>query len=128
MNTSYRYRIITCLSLLSIAFHLNAQSMSSEKFTVTSVAAENGSYSIDPEIPADGKVPAGTVLTVKAKPSSGYSLDAVYYTVKGGMWGTTSYESFSSPMKIKVDKDMLVGATFVEKSLVENVIVTQDVV
>ncbi len=64
-----------------------------ETFTITLVPAENGSYTINPKIPADGKVPAGTVLTVAAKPSPGYSLDAVYYTVKGGMWGTTSYEN-----------------------------------
>ncbi len=99
-----------------------------ETFTVTLVPAENGSYTITPKIPADGKIPAGTVLTVTAKPSSDYSLDAIYYTVKGGMWGTTSYESFSPIMKITVTKDMTVGAAFVERSLVENIKVTQDIV
>ena len=113
---------------LVASFHSTAQPMSSDKFTVTQVPAENGSYSIDPSIPADGNVPPGTVLTVKAKASRGYSLDVIYYTVKGGMWGTTSYEYFSSPMKITVDKDMSVGATFVEKSLVDNLDVTHDVV
>jgi acetyl esterase len=99
-----------------------------ETFTVTLVPAENGSYTIDPKIPADGKVAAGTVLTVKAAPASNYSLDVIYYTVKGGMWGTTSYESFAPAMKITVTKDMMVGATFVAKSLVENINVTHDVV
>ena len=115
--------------------HLNAQtSLSSPKvesvetFTVTSVPTENGSYTISPKIPDDGKVPAGTVLSVKAKPASGYSVDAVYYTVKGGMWGTTSHESFSPIMKIPVTKDMKVGATFIPRSLVDNVNVIQDVV
>src|SRR5690606_1024854 len=79
-------------------------------------------------IPDNGQVPAGTVLKVKAKAAEGYALDAIYYTVKGGMWGTTSYESFSSPMEITVDKDMLVGATFVEASLVKDIHVTHDVV
>ena len=102
--------------------------IASETFTVTLVPIENGSCSIDPKIPADGKVPAGTVLTVTAKPSSGYTLDAVYYTVKGGMWGTTSYESFSPAMKITVNKDMSVGVVFVERSLVENIDVTDDIV
>lgn len=102
--------------------------MPNEIFTVTQVPSENGTYRVDPEIPADGKIAAGTVLTVSAKPASGYSLDAVYYTVKGGMWGTTSYESFSTPMKITVTKDMVIGATFVERSLVENLVVTHDVV
>lgn len=113
---------------LVASFHSTAQSMSTDKFTVTQVPAENGSYSIDPPIPDDGKVAPGTVLTVKATPSPSYSLDAIYYTVKGGMWGTTSYEHFSSPMKITVDKDMWLGATFVDKSLVENLNVTHDVV
>ena len=92
---------------------------SEETYTVTLASAENGSYSIEPKIPADGKVETGTVLTVKATPASNYSLDAIYYTVKGGMWGTTSYESFEPTMKITVTKDMIIGATFVEKSLVE---------
>jgi acetyl esterase len=91
--------------------------ISDETFTVTLVPAENGTYSINPKIPDDGKVPAGTVLSVTAKPSSGFSLDAMYYTVKGGMWGTTSYESFSPTMKITVNKDMSVGATLLNVHL-----------
>ena len=101
---------------------------STEKYVVTSVPAENGSYSISPKVPEDGKVPEGTLLTVKAKPAIGYKIDAVYYTVKGGIWGTTSYESFSPKMKIPVTKDMKIGATFIPRSLVDNVKVTQDVV
>ena len=99
-----------------------------ETYAVTLAPTENGSYTIDPIIPANGKVAAGTVLTVKAIPSSNHSLDVIYYTVKGGMWGTTSYESFTPTMKITVTKDMLIGATFVERSLVENISVTHDVV
>ena len=106
----------------------NAQTMPPETFTVTLVPAENGSYTVDPEIADGAKVKAGTVLTVSATPSSGFSLDVVYYTVKGGMWGTTSYESFSTPVKITVDRDMSIGATFVDSKLVENLKVTQDVV
>ncbi|WP_052324054.1 alpha/beta hydrolase [Flavihumibacter sp. ZG627] len=107
---------------------LNAQATGSETFTVTHVPAENGAYTIQPAIADATRVKAGTVLTVIAKPSPKYSLDAIYYTVKGGMWGTTSYESFSSPMIIRVDKDMSIGATFVERELVENLNLTQDVV
>jgi acetyl esterase len=117
------------------ATNLNAQSLkssskpnSTEKYVVTSVPAEKGSYTISPKIPEDGKVPAGIILKVKAKPRSGYKLDAVYYTVKGGMWGTTSYESFSPKMKIPVTKDMKIGATFIPRSLVDNVKVTHNVV
>ena len=131
MNSSrYHWLVRAILSVmvsLPVILNSNSQSMLPETFSITQVPAENGYYSIDPQIPNDGKVQAGTVLTVKAKPSSGYALDAIYYTVKGGMWGTTSYEHFSSPTKITVGKDMLIGATFVEKSLVENLDITHDV-
>ena len=134
--------IISSLVIITIVFTsllspatTNAQALSpssdanpEETYKVTSDPAENGSYTIDPTIPADGKVKAGTVLTVKATPASNYSLDAIYYTVQGGKWGTTSYEDFSSPMKITVSKDMSVGAIFVENGLVENINETQDVV
>jgi len=116
------------LLILATAFDSRSQSMNKETFTVTMVPSENGSYTISPKVPENGQVEAGTVLTVKAKAGAGYALDAIYYTVKGGMWGTTSYEHFSSPMKITVDKDMAVGATFVEKSLVKDIKVTHDVV
>lgn len=119
---------LLAMAALALSDTTYAQTMSTENFTVTQVPAENGSYSIDPAIPADGKVSAGTVLTVKAKPATGYSLDAIYYTVKGGMWGTTSYESFTPTMKITVDKDMSIGTTFINKSLVDNLKVTHDVV
>lgn len=135
-------KLISILVITAIVYaaflpitNLNAQTSSSspkawseETFTVTSVPAENGSYTISPKIPKNGKVPAGTVLTLTAKPSTGFKLDAVYYTVKGGIWGTTNYESFSPEMKIRVTKDMKVGATFIPRSLVDNIKITQDIV
>lgn len=115
-------------SVTSVHAKVLTDMMFPETYTVTLAPSENGSFTIVPKIPADGKVTEGTVLTVKAAPSSNYALDAIYYTVLGGMWGTTSYESFTPTMKITVTKDMLIGATFVEKSLIENINVTQDVV
>ena len=44
------------------------------------------------------------------------------------MWGTTNYESFSPKMKIQVTKDMKVGATFIPRSLVDDVKVTHNIV
>lgn len=117
---------VLLVNISMINFNLLAQA--TESVMVHKVPAENGAYTVTPKLPANGKVPKGTVLTVKAKPSTGYSLDAVYYTVKGGMWGSLSYESFSPTMKITVDKEMWLGATFVKKSLVENINVTHDVV
>ncbi len=123
---------VTSVAILTVS-NLNAQSLPTlakpeETYTITSVPAENGLYTISPKISKEGKLPAGTLLTVKAKPTAGYKLDAVYYTVKGGIWGTTSYESFSPKMKIPVTKDMKVGATFIPRSLVDNVRIRQDVV
>lgn len=101
---------------------------SADSYQVTLSPVENGSFSIRPEIPPDGMVKAGTALTIKASPASGYSLDAIYYTVKGGMWGTTSHEFFSAEVTITVAKDMTLGVVFVENSLVESIQVIQDVV
>ena len=42
-----------------------------ETYLVTEVPAENGSYVISPDIPKDGKVPAGTEISIKATPSAG---------------------------------------------------------
>ena len=111
--------------------HSNAETnaeMPKEEFLVTLVPAENGAYSVSPEIPANGIVPAGTTLMVKATPDLGFSLDAVYYTVPGGMWGVTHFESFVPEMKITVDTNTLIGANFIENALVENLEVTHDVI
>src|SRR5688500_8523408 len=99
MNKVILTRVMTTIVLISMLFTtlLNAQTSQSspansgENYTITRVPAENGSYTISPKLPEDGKVPEGTLLTVTAKPATGYKLDAVYYTVKGGIWGTTNY-------------------------------------
>lgn len=124
-------RTITSLftiALMALSPMAKANQPVQETYMVTQVPSENGSYTVTPEIPKNGEVAAGTELTVTAPPNSGYSLDAVYYTFKGGMWGTLSMESFVPTMKIVVDKDMSIGAVFVENNLVENLEVTHDVV
>ncbi len=128
MAVSAVISLFTNMDSKAEAMFVKTKVLPAQTFTVTLVPAENGSFTIDPNIPVDGKVTAGTVLTVTARPSTGYSLDAVYYTVKGGMWGTTSYENFSPTLKITVTRDMTVGATFVDRSLVDNITVTQDIV
>ncbi|WP_346860664.1 alpha/beta hydrolase fold domain-containing protein [uncultured Draconibacterium sp.] len=99
-----------------------------EMYKVTLDAADHGSYSVSPKIPEDGKVEAGTEITITATPASGYSMDCIFKTVAGGMWGTTSYEYFVTEKKITVDKDMTVGATFFKSELVDNIEVTRDIV
>ncbi|WP_154856398.1 alpha/beta hydrolase [Cyclobacterium xiamenense] len=99
-----------------------------QTFQVTLVPPEKGSYTLHPQLPADGRVSAGTELTIAACPEAGYSLDAIYCTVKGGMWGTTSREYFIPEVTISVDDDLLLGATFIEASLVAHLHVKQDVI
>lgn len=101
---------------------LNAQS-----FTTIIDKAVNGTFKVDPALPRDGKYPAGTIVTVTAEPAPGYVLDAVYYSEKG-MWGQMYFESMSPVFKIKIDKEKHIGASFIEKSAVANINVTQDVI
>lgn len=137
MKISIVNPLITILVCAAIAqtTTLNAQTLplsdnvqSTKMYEITPVTAENGSYSFEPSLPKDGKVRAGTVLTVRAIPASGYALDAVYHTVKGGMWGTTTYESFSPKTKVTVNSDMKIGASFIPKSLLNTIQVRQDIV
>ncbi len=97
-----------------------------EAFTVIVDKCINGSVLIDPT-PADGKYPAGTVLTLTANPDPGYVLDAVYFSVPG-MWGQMYYESMTSPFKVTVDQDKHVGVSFIEKAAVDHLNVIQNVV
>ncbi|MDF0706795.1 alpha/beta fold hydrolase [Flagellimonas okinawensis] len=126
MRTALTFSMV--LMVIGTTKALTNKTIDQNMYMVTLVAPENGSYTVSPELPKDGMVEPGTELTVSATPDEGFSLDAIYYTFKGGMWGTTSVENFTSTMKITVDKDMSVGATFVESNLVDNLNVTHDVV
>lgn len=86
----------------------------------------NGTVTLDPVLPSDGKYPAGTVVTVTAKPDAGFVLDAVYFSQKG-QWGQMFYESMSPVFKVTIDKEKHLGASFIEKSAVADINVTQDV-
>lgn len=119
---------LSMVFLTSSISHAITPTTLQDMYKVTLVSPDNGSYTVSPELPEDGMVSAGTELTVTSTPSDGFGLDAIYYTFKGGMWGTTSVESFTPTMKITVDKDMSVGATFVKNDLTENLNVTHDVV
>jgi acetyl esterase len=82
---------------------------------------------LDPPLPADGKYPAGTVVTITAVPSAGYVLDSGYYSTRG-RFGQMFYESMASPFKVTIDQDKRVGASFIEKAKVDHLRVIQDVV
>ena len=87
----------------------------------------NGTYKLEPVLPADGKYPAGTVVTITAKPDPGYVVDAVYYSDKG-RWGQMYFESMTPGWKVTIDHEKHLGASFIEESAVANINVTQNVI
>lgn len=98
-----------------------------ESFTVTLDQAVHGQMQVRPAVPADGKLPAGTVLTVSAQPDSGYSFDSGYRTGPGP-WGEMYFESMTPTFQVKVDRSMRVGVSFIPAAWVEHVDVRQDIV
>ncbi|MDP4222658.1 MAG: alpha/beta hydrolase [Bacteroidota bacterium] len=113
--------------IISIVLMVNPINMKSQTFTVTADKAVNGTYTLYPALPADGKYPAGTVVTVTSKPDAGFVLDAGYFSVPG-IWGQMYTEFMTSPFKVTIDRDKHIGVSFIEKSEVDHVNVTQDVV
>jgi len=59
-------------SLLLCAASLHGQA---ETFIVTLDPPVHGKVQLNPPLPADGKYPAGTVVTVTSTPDAGYALD-----------------------------------------------------
>ncbi len=98
-----------------------------EAFAVEVDNPENGSLKLDPAIPADGKVAAGTVITVTATPDAGYAFDGGYYATPG-RWGKMYYESMTPVFRVTIDQDKSIGASFVEKERLQGFSVIQNVV
>ena len=98
-----------------------------EHYAVTADPAVNGKYRVTPSIPAAGKVPAGSVLTVATQPDPGYTFDAGYYATPGP-WGPMYHESMTPTFTVTVNQDMHIGAAFIESSAVAHVDVRQDIV
>jgi acetyl esterase/lipase len=98
-----------------------------ESFTVTLVPPAHGKVQLTPPLPADGKYPAGTVVTVTATPDSGYALDSAWYSVPG-RFGQMYHEGMTKDFKVTIDQDKRIGASFIEASAVKDLVVTHDVV
>ena len=95
-------------------------------FTVKVDAPTNGSLKIVPPIPEDHKVPAGTVLKIKATPAPGYALDSGYYWTasKSGM-----YFEFPTPeFEVTIDRNKTVGASFIEKKALKGFKVRNNII
>src|SRR4051794_39534172 len=111
--------IIRTLGLASLAFAftgvLYAQTSS---YTVTVVPPEHGKLQLTPPLPADGKYPGGTVVTLTTTPDTGYALDSAWYSV-AGRFGQMYHEGMTRDYKVTIDQDKRVGASFVEESAVK---------
>lgn len=123
MKRILKIKTILLMSILLTSF-LTARS---QTVTITADKAVNGSYKLDPALPPDGKISAGTIITVTAIPDAGYVLDEGYYSIPG-KWGQMFYESPDPVFKVKAEKDMHIGVSFIEKSAVSHINVIQDVV
>jgi len=113
--------------LLFLALFLSSTKAQENSYTVVVDEVLNGSIKLDPAVPADGKVKAGTIITVTATPDAGYVLDAGYYSVRG-RWGAMYHESMFAPFKVVIDQDKHIGASFIEAEEVAHLNVIQDVV
>jgi acetyl esterase/lipase len=108
--------------------HASAQpATQAASFTVTLVPPVHGTVDLVPALPPDGRYPAGTVVTVKAKPERGYAIDSIWYSVPG-RFGQMYHEHMAPEFGVTVDRDKRVGASFIEASAVSHIDVTQDVV
>jgi acetyl esterase/lipase len=89
-------------------------------------APQNGTLEIHPPIPGDHRVPAGTVLKIKAAPAPGFALDSGYYWTasKAGMY----FEFPTSAFEVTIDQNKTVGASFIEKTALKGVRVINNVI
>ncbi|MEO7273763.1 MAG: alpha/beta hydrolase [Vicinamibacterales bacterium] len=124
MNAVIRTLVIASLSVASAA-SLGAQDKTS--FTVTLVPPVHGKVQLTPALPADGKYPAGTVVTVTTTPDAGYALDSAWYSV-AGRFGQMYHEGMTRDFKVTIDQDKRIGASFIEEAIVKDLTVTHDVV
>jgi acetyl esterase len=96
-------------------------------FTVTLVPPAHGKVQVTPPLPADGKYPAGTVVTVTTTPDAGYALDSAWYSVPG-RFGQMYHEGMAHDFKVTIDQDKRIGASFIEASVMKDLVVTSDIV
>lgn len=121
-------KIIKLLFMALIFMMLfRSANIGAQTFKVTVDKPVNGIFTFEPALPSDGALPAGTELAVIPKPNSGYVVDAVYYSVPG-RWGQMYTEFTAPPFNITVSRDMHLGVSFIEKSAVDHINVTDDVV
>jgi acetyl esterase len=131
MNSVTRSLVLAAL-VLAPAASLQAQTAatapaSTGPFAVTVVPPVHGKLQLSPALPADGKYPAGTVVTVTTTPDPGYALDSAWYSVPG-RFGQMYHEGMTPQFKVTIDQAKRIGASFIEAAAVKDLVVTHDVV
>ena len=122
--TRFSDAILIAVLLLASPGLVRAQATS---YTVTVVPPEHGKVQLKPALPADGKYPAGSVVTVTASPDAGYALDSMWYSVPG-RFGQMYHEGMGREFAVTVDQDKRVGASFVDEAGVRDITVKHDIV
>jgi acetyl esterase/lipase len=87
----------------------------------------NGTLRITPPLSADGRYPAGTIVTASATPGPGFAVDSVWSSVPG-RFGQAYSESPRREITVTIDRDTRIGASFIEETAVKDIRVTHDVV
>jgi acetyl esterase/lipase len=126
MKTTPAPSIVSLLLMSSMALMV-MDCNAAGSFTVTLDPPVHGKFQLNPALPANGKYPAGTVVAVSTQPDAGYTLDSGYYSVPG-RWGAMYHESMTPVFNVKIDKDVHIGASFIEKTAVAHIDVKHDVV
>lgn len=124
MTTRLTDVLIAAGLILAPATPFGAQATS---FTVTLVPPVHGKVRLTPALPADGKYPSGTVVTVTTTPDPGYALDSAWYSVPG-RFGQMYHEGMAREFKVTIDRDKRIGASFIEEAAVKDLTVKHDVV
>ena len=130
MPTLRNYRfpsLLLAALLLQLPVGAGAQTETPKMFRVTTDKVENGSLSISPAVPEDGKLAAGTVLTVKLTPAAGYAVDSGYFSTPG-LWGRAYHEFGTAEFQVTLDQNKGIGASFIDQKALGGFTVIQDVV
>jgi acetyl esterase len=119
-------------NLLAVLFTLSLASAAAlaadaPMYTVTVDDLTNGSISIQPPLPENMQVPAGTGFTIKATPAAGYAVDCIYWIGVGNQ-GRMYYENAAPEWKIAIDGNKHIGASFIEQKALEGFTVKNDIV
>ena len=100
-------------------------------FSVRLTQPQHAKISVTPQIPEDGKLPAGTVLNVKVEDiQDGWTFDSGYYlSMSGGMFYPTYKEVMTPEFSVTVDGNIMdLGASIIESWYKEGYREIQDVV